>query len=67
MKKRASIGRVVKGTEANLAAWPWQVLIAEHRARVSDVSLIIYIYSFNTRLKFRVYLKDVPFVDISPC
>ncbi|XP_076821816.1 sushi, von Willebrand factor type A, EGF and pentraxin domain-containing protein 1-like isoform X2 [Clavelina lepadiformis] len=36
VKKRASIGRVVKGTEANLAAWPWQVLIAEHRARVSD-------------------------------
>ncbi|CAK8674354.1 unnamed protein product [Clavelina lepadiformis] len=35
VKKRASIGRVVKGTEANLAAWPWQVLIAENRARVS--------------------------------
>ncbi|XP_076823257.1 uncharacterized protein LOC143469448 [Clavelina lepadiformis] len=36
VKKRASIGRVVKGTEANLAAWPWQVLIAENRARVSN-------------------------------
>ncbi|CAK8674344.1 unnamed protein product [Clavelina lepadiformis] len=36
VKKRASIGRVVKGTEANLAAWPWQVLITENRARVSD-------------------------------
>ncbi|XP_076822017.1 uncharacterized protein LOC143468587 [Clavelina lepadiformis] len=36
VKKRASIGRVVKGTKANLAAWPWQVLIAEHRARISN-------------------------------
>ncbi|XP_076821802.1 uncharacterized protein LOC143468462 isoform X2 [Clavelina lepadiformis] len=36
VKKRASIGRVVKGTKANLAAWPWQVLIAENRARISN-------------------------------
>ena len=47
--KNLGIGKIIHGNNANVGAWPWQVVVTIRRSTVSKVSALIGMFSCSSK------------------